>query len=379
MGERVPTHEALRAVMRSVSDEGGSATHRGEQRHREGRGLDPLVDPKGFDVIRHSRNRFEKTGEHYVLTVAQAILKETRFDTTGSMGNNVQLAFEALPRSYHLLKEISNAPLGRYDLQIINSIFGDVQDSYVLCRSQAEMDEKIAEQLRLMVPQSAGGDSDEDPQYGLFGAAYLTAASIVKVGLKTYDFTVTDARGRSRLDSETLVRVFGENVFDRVKDNGYQIKKGDLPTTKDVVRDLLKIAHAFLIQVGSESQVNRFWIDIYGRDRVIVIPDVRYLPEVESAIVGLTEGTVNLQSIEDFLVKEAQISATVANTIRRAVAGIPIGAQAALPNFMKIPFKGAKFANKTDAWPIGYSESGEPTALSKAKVPEKEKGKKIWL
>src|ERR1035437_8093712 len=237
MGDRRFTTADFAATSRSVRSEGGSATKRGEQRHREGKGLDPLVDPKGFGVIRRSLFRYDGNAGKFVLTVAPAMLKETRFDTTGSMGDNVELAFKVLPKSYNLLKEAKGAPLGRYDLQIINSIFGDVSDDYVLCRSQAEMDDKIAEQLRLMVPEGGGGDSDEDPQYGLFGAAYLTAASIVSYGLKTYDFTVTDACGRDRLDSNTLIRVFGPEVFDKVKENGQQIKRSDLPTTKEVVKD----------------------------------------------------------------------------------------------------------------------------------------------
>lgn len=360
-------------TMRSVEEEGGSATRRGEQRHREGRGLDPLVDPKGFGAIRRSLNRFDQTPEGFVMTVGQAILKETRFDTTGSMGSNVELAFKALPRSYHLLMETENAPLARYDLQIINSIFGDVRDSYVLCRSQAEMAEKIGEQLRLMVPERGGHDSDEDPQYGLFGAAYLTDASIVKVGLKSYDFTVTDACGRSRLDERTLVRVFGEEVFDKVVENGYQINRSKIPSTREVVQDLLKISHAFLIQVEKDASVYRFWAEIYGEDRVIVIPTVEFLPEVEAAIIGLTEGVLSLQSVEEFLVTEAKMKKSDAARITRAVAGIPIGAQAILPNFNRLPKAGDVFASKSDPWPTEVDGEKEGSGGSK------EPSEKVWI
>jgi len=376
MGDRTFNVRAFTSVKESVKSEGGSTTHRGEQRHKEGKGLDPLVDPKGYGAIRRSISRVEKKDEGFVLLVGPAILKETRFDTTGSMGDNVQLAFDVLPKSYHLLKEVEGAPLARYDLQIINSIFGDVCDDYVLCRSQAEMEEKIAEQLRLMVPEGAGGDADEDPQYGLFGAAYLTAADIAnRWELKSYDFTVTDARGRSRLDPSTLIRVFGNDVFDHVKENGYQIKKDDLPTTKEVVRDLLKISHAFLIQIEDDDPaVNRFWTDIYGKDRVIVIPNVSYLPEVEAVIIGLTEGTLDLQSVESFLIDQAEISKSEAAFIKKAVANIPLGAQAILPNFDKLPKKGDVFAKKDDSWPIGKLSDDKKKP---AKAPGKKPG--VWL
>ncbi|MFA7193459.1 MAG: hypothetical protein WC087_00895 [Candidatus Paceibacterota bacterium] len=267
------------------------------------------------------------------------------------MGHNVQLAFDSLPRAYHLLMEAVGAPLARYDLQIISSIFGDVVDNYVLQRSQAEMDIKIAEELRMMVPESEGGDTDEDPQYGLFAAAYLTAASIVKTGLKSYHFTVTDAPGRSRLSSETLIRVFGEEVFDRVHENGYQIDRNKLPSTNRVVIDLLKISHAFVIQVGDSERTRDFWQKMYGSDRIVTVSSTRYLPEIEAAVIGLTEGTLTLKNVEKFLMDEAKLSKAEAMQIKRAVAGIPIGAQANLPNFDKMPVAGDLFASKEDVWP----------------------------
>ncbi len=380
MGDRTFTSAAYKATASSVRSEGGSATKRGEQRHKEGKGLDPLVDPKGFGGIRRSLNRVESTAKGYKLLVGTAILKETRFDTTGSMGGNVQLAFDTLPRSYHLLKEVPGAPLARYDLQVINAIFGDVSDSYVLCRSQAEMDEKIAEQLRLMVPERAGGDSDEDPQYGLFGAAYLTAAAITKLGLKSYDFTVTDARGRGSLDASTLIRVFGDEVFDRTSDNGYQINRKKLPTTEEVVQDLLKISHAFLIQVENDARVHRFWKEIYGADRIITIPTLEHLPEVEAVIIGLTEGTLSLQEVEPFLKKNSEMSTATAIAIARGVANIPLKAQALLPNFDRVPLAGALFKNKDDAWPIDDKGDGASVldSLGADEPSDSKKPGRIW-
>ncbi len=377
MGERRMTAEAYMSTRASVESEGGSATSRGEQRHREGKGLHPLVDPKGYKGVRRSISWLEprKKDKTFVLLRGPAMLKETRFDTTGSMGGNVDLAFDALPRSYRLLKECYRAPLKRYDLHLITSIFGDQADDYILCRSQAEMDVQAAEQLRFMVPERAGGDADEDPDYGLFAAAYLTSADIVKQGLKSYDFTVTDARGRGVIDRRNLERVFSEEVYDWVKENGHDIKKGSLPPTAEIVQDLLKIAHAFLIQVESEAAVTRFWRNIYGKDRVIIIPTVKSLPEVEAAVIGLTEGTLDLQTLDEFLMGDAQLSNEEARSIVKAVAHIPIGAQAALPNFDKIPKQGDIFAKKGDVWPI----SGKKGKIQ----PDEPKGGKpkdgMWL
>jgi len=59
--------------------------------------------------------------------------------------------------------------------------------------------------------------------------------------------------------------------------------------------------------------------------------------------------------------------------IVRSVANIPIGAQAALPNFQKRPKKGDLYREKTDAWPIPPEEAVQVK-------PEGEKpDKSTWL
>ncbi|MFA6535830.1 MAG: hypothetical protein WC250_00205 [Candidatus Paceibacterota bacterium] len=363
----------------------GSATSRGEQRHREGRGLHRLVDPKGFGAVRRSISWLEPKGKKFVLFRGTAMLEETRLDTTGSMGSNVEIAMKVLPKTNKLLAEVPGAVLGRYDTQMITSIFADVDDSYVLCRSQAEFDERIAEQMTYMVPEGQGGDDDEDPQFGLFGAAYLTWSTAVELGLRTYDFTITDACGRNAkerrrpdLDYDKLREVFGQDVLDKVRENGHPMKEGQLPNTPEIVRDLLKTAHAFVLLVEPGTYVREYWQEIYGSERVVTIPQTELLPAVKAAIIGLTEGTLTLQSVDRFLVDNAEIDTSDAKAIRRAVAHIPIGAQAALPNFKRIPMKGDLFAKKGDLWPIG-SDVPDTAGAAKPKADKPGKPGGMWL
>lgn len=352
----------------------GSTTSKGHQRHREGKGLHELVDPKGFGVIRRALSWYEPKDSIFELLRGVAMLEETRLDTTGSMGHNVDVAMEVLPKTYDLLKKIPGAVLGRYDVQMITSIFGDVVDDYVLCRSQAEMDERIAEQLTLMVPEGQGGDGTEDPQYGIFGGAYLTNADINRYGLKYYDFTITDAPSREKVSVDTLKRVFGDQVFEKLSENGHNFTEKNLPGLKQIVKDLLKNAHAFMLLVEGSSK--HFWEGYYPKDRVISLPETRLLPEVKASIIGLTEGTLTLDTLEDFLIKEAKCSNQDAKLIKRAVAGIPIGAQMEAENFDKIPLAGTLFKEKRDLWPIDESEVIEEKVTTKK---SKEKGKgKMW-
>lgn len=367
----------------------GSSTFAGEQRKREGKGLHPLVDPKGFGVIRRSISWLEPEGDKFSLMRGPAILEETRLDTTGSMGDNVDIAMRVLPTTYGLLSTGKGAVLGRYDTHMITSIFGDVSDNYVLCRSQAEHDERIAEQMTFMVPEGDGGDPDEDPQYGLFAGAYLTKAQINEYGLKYYDFTVSDARGRSRIDDRELVRIFGDEVFEKVAENGYQFDRRNIPSTKEVVADLKKNAHAFFLQVGKDLDTNYFWTRVFGSEYVVMIPRTEMLPQVKAAIIGLTEGVLDLQSVVDFLEgaeydegsgltrqRKRTMTKAEAQEVKRAIAHIPLRAQANLPNFNKIPLKGALFAKKGDLWPIG--EEAEKS-VKKTPTAGKKPAGKMWL
>lgn len=147
MGKDTFTRAAFTSTKQAATDDGRkSATHDAEQRVRSGLGLDELVSPKGYGAIRRSLPRFESIlGGRWRLTRGLPLLFETLLDTTGSMGDNVSMAFENLPGFYDLLTAGSRPVANRYDPQVINACFGDTSDqgTPVLCRSQAEMDVKI--------------------------------------------------------------------------------------------------------------------------------------------------------------------------------------------------------------------------------------------
>lgn len=356
-------------VKAGVDAAGGDTSHAGRQRIKDTGKLHPLVDPAGFDLIRRSLPRYANNQPEGIWKLPNGIpmLVETEGDTTGSMHENIKLMFDSLPKLYELLTKGKYAVLGRYDPQIINAIFGDIVDNFVLARSQAEMDEKIAEQLTLMVPEGGGGDGPEDPEYGLFGAAYLTDAFINKYGLKYYHFTVTDADSHGYIDEENLVRVFSDKVFEKVKENRQlSLKKSDLPKTAEIVKALKKQAHAFMILVGNENY--SYWEKFYGPEHIVQIESTEYLPYVQATIIGLTEGVFGLSEVPEYL-KSNGLNQSEAKKIQHAVANIPIGAQTQLENFAKIPEKGSIFANKHDLWPIDAPDDKK----------ELKKKKSTWL
>lgn len=370
MGFRKFTAAAYIAASDTYVPTRGYATHEAEKQAMATGKLHELVDPSGYGVIRRSLLRFEERSDGlYTVTIGCSVPVEIRLDTTGSMGGNVDIALGVLPQTYGLSAQM----VPGCDLHMAIGIFGDVQDRFPLCRPQFEMQaEKIVEQLTLMVPERAGGDFPEDPHYGLFGAAYLTAAYLNRIGQKRYDFTVSDAPARERTSVKQLERIFGPDVLEKAKSNGHEVpldESGSFLWTNDIVRDLIKESHAFFLQVGDSRETREFWTDIFSAERVITLPSVRLLPQVQASIIGLTEGTLDLQSLADFL-KESGVNKEDARAITRSVINIPIGAQAALPNFARRPQAGDVFREKTDLWPMDPSEvsalseltDGEPGA-----------------
>lgn len=356
----------------------GPATRRAyEQAINTGK-LDPLVDPAGYNVIRRSLLRFvERPDGLFELSIGTSVPVEIRLDTTGSMGNNVEIAIKALPDTFGLTSSL----LPGCDLHMAIGIFGDCADRFVLCRPQFEMlAEKLVHQLTLMVPEHGGaGNGGEDPHYGLFGGAYLTAAYINRIGLKGYDFTISDEPARYELDGRQLKRVFGDEVFDKAAANGHPIDPNNLPTTKQVVDDLLKRAHAFFLEVPGRTSTHQFWTEMFGPERVVVLPNVELLPQVQAVIIGLTEGTLSLDSVDEFLKNNGLTSERDREAVLRSVSNIPLGAQAALPNFDKRPKAGDIFRTKEDLWPLTADELAELGTVETTDALQEDEAGPNWL
>ncbi|HCC23097.1 TPA: hypothetical protein DF272_02870 [Candidatus Falkowbacteria bacterium] len=389
MGLRTLTRDAYTNVKSSATLGGTkSATHAAEERVHRGEGLDPLVDPKGpphLGPVRMSLPRYEKVGNLWRLTVGIPMAVEKLLDTTGSMDNNVNLAFENCQKEYDLYRAGAVPVLHRYDVQMATGAFGDVEDFTRLglpfyCRSQFEMDEKIAVQMSLMVAAKKGwGNGKEDPQFGLFGAAYLTQARINAYGLKSYHFTVSDEPVVPVINYDWLKHVFGDDVLTHCARIGYQMSANKLPDTAQVVKDLQTRAHAFFLLVDNSHYVIEQWKALYGSDHFVFLPNgtTEYIHFVNACIIGLTEGVLDLQTAREFLL-EHKLSRPEADSVVRAVAHIPLGAQAQYPNFDNLPKAGDLFREKTDLWPVEPSEVENSEATDETADGEKPGGP-VWL
>lgn len=338
-------------------------TAKARQKVRETGRLDSAVDP-AIDTIRKSLIRFDPAeGKKWRVSVGCPMDIESSLDSTGSMGDNVDKAIAVLPDTYQLASEM----LPGFDVQIACGIFGDVEDKYVLNRPQFEMTaEKIVDYLTKMHPEGDGGDSPEDPQYAMFASAYYTAAYTNRIGLKGYFFLITDAKMHARISEDTLARIFGDDFLEKLHKNGY---KGDeIPDMTDVAERLKETKHAFVLLVEGDSRGRDYWSEWFGKGHVVRIPNTSRLPEIEAAIIGLTEGTLEPFDLGNWL-KDHQVSDSYRDYCLFDLREIPYGVQRRLEKASKykIPRLGDIFEKKTDLQPCSYAEESTDST-----IPEEE-------
>ena len=328
-------------------------TKKAEQRARETGRLSEVVDP-AIDPIRRSMIRLNPRQRQWIVTVGCPIDVEVSCDTTGSMGGEVDTEMRVLPDLYKSIADI----MPGYDPQLCLGIFGDVSDKFVLCRPQFEMEApKIVNYLKEMAPQRDGGDTPEDPQYAMFARAYLTDAYTNRIGLKGYHFIVTDAPCHKKIEREDIKRIFGSEIFENELQNMQRI-----PTLDEVIGELKKKTHQFILVIRSDYAYD-FWKSLCGEESVIMIDSTSQLPTVISAIIGLTEGTLDIGDLDEYLGKDD------CSHLVQQLSVIEIGAQAKLRHQLPhpVPKKGDLFASKGDTWPI-QGESNVETPEAKDEI-----------
>ena len=338
-----------------VTEEKG-VTHKAEQRSRATGKLSEIVDP-AINPMRYSKIRLDPHQKKWMATVGCPMDIEVSCDTTGSMGGEVDTEMATLPDLYEAVARV----LPGYDPQLCLGIFGDCCDDFVMCRPQFEMTApKIVNYLKEMSPQRAGGDAPEDPQYAMFARAYLTDAYTNRIGLKGYHFIVTDVDCHNRLKRDEIKRIFGKEIFsNELKNMGSAV-----PTVEEMIKELKRKTHQFILLVDSCGEVAEFWSKLCGESSVIEIDSTKNLPVAISAIIGLTEGTLEITDLEQFF------GGKINNSLIEQLSKIDIGAQAKLRKDLPhpVPKAGDIFNSKEDLWP----QSEETKDTEEPEKPEKD-------
>jgi hypothetical protein len=215
--------------------------------------------------------------------------------------------------------------------------------------SQYEPDERIADQIRLLIPDHGGGDETEDYQLALAYLLMATDYDIVNFyHLKAYGFIVGDEIGRESVTVSDVKDYLGHTLQSKT-------------STKAVAQQLLQKMHLFYIHVrlgGDHDHSPAWWTDKLGVGHVLVAHDVDLLAEVQAGLIYVTETLAPTKDgLFEFLSAEGKNKRASKSTVDKVWswimdAGVEFGAQAKLPGYADIPMPGAVFEDIRHQWPI---------------------------
>lgn len=348
MGDEVFSRDSYQKALKDHQVSQTGVTRQAEEQARRTGLLNEIVDP-AVNPIRRSLIRLNPHQKKWVVTVGCPMDIEVSCDTTGSMRGEVDIEMRTLPKLYDAVAKV----LPGYDPQLCLGIFGDCYDDFTLCRPQFEMRaDRIVGYLKEMVPLGQGyGNHGEDPQYAMFARAYLTDAYTNRIGLKGYHFIITDEPFHNSLKEKQIRRIFGDDIFE----NELKEMNRKVPSVEQMVKDLKEKTHQFVLVLSDYGYPDTLdlWCELCGEKSVIRIDTTRQLPEVISAIIGLTEGTLDIADLKKHLGQHGS------PRLITELSNIDIGAQAKLRYEMPhpVPEVGDFFNNKNDAWPIQPSDA----------------------
>lgn len=350
------------STVASMRERGEEVHARGREVYRRTKRMDPLVDVNG--KLRLSHNSFKKVDGKAVLVNGPALPIWSGFDGTGSMGENAGRAHAALAEINAMLNGIRD----RYNPQLATSVIQDVDDPHpVFQMAQFEPDERIAEEIRLLIPDNAGGDETEDYQLAL---AYLMLATDFDIanfyGLKGYGFIVGDEIGREDVTVKDVEKHLGHKLQSKM-------------TTKAVAKELARKMHLFYIHVQlghSHGHSPSWWEDKFGAGHVLIATDVSLLAELQAGLIYVTE---TLEPTEAGLFEFLSAGGSNKHATKSAVAKVwswiteahvPFGAQVKLAGYKDLPKPGDVFENFRHQWPVGHKRFAENVIAPEATVTE---------
>lgn len=317
--------------------------------------VDKSVNIKGQKRV--SRNSMRPNGEgQFVLENGIAVPVKTEFDGTASMGENVEKCFYELGTTFDMLGFLRS----RANVQMASAIVQDVDDSYPVAQmTQFESDNRIAEQLRLLLSANNGGDAIEDYDLGLLYTMLAVEADIYDhYGLKGYYMVVGDQRGRGLVDPRTAQHHLGHSIQSPLR-------------TSEIARQLKERWHLYYLQVerggqpATRDSSSKWWEEVIGMNNVVYVPHQDLIAETQAGLIYLLENAnVSQTELVEMLIDSTSgtnepISHSNAQRIWQALRHVDIGAQTRLPNFSILPQPGDVFAHFRHAWPIDHAKAGE--------------------
>lgn len=344
--------EAFESTVRLMRASGEDAHEKGQQIFEATGRLDPMVDV--FEAQRVSRNAMIKDGDLFRLVHGPKLAILFALDGTGSMGKEVGKALYAMGRMNGLLeglRRICQTDLSYMVVQDVCDLHPPVQ------MAQFESDQRIAEHIRLLIPDKGGGDEIED--YDL-GVAFVDLAVETDIyghyGLKGHFQIVADEVGRGMVYPHDVERYLGHSLQSSV-------------STEEICHHLLEKWHLFYIQVLSKSHATRWWTERLGEGRVVPCSNTDLLAELQAGLVYVveTKGSTQEGLLEFLSTGGAKIGQSEASQLWRQlqVAERHFGAQTELAGYGDLPGSNTLFVDYRDPWPIGHRKFPENPSQQK--------------
>jgi len=335
-------HEAVKAEIRARAEKVETV---GRSYYERTGHMPDNVSCKG--TIRKSQNVLSPEG---ILAYGIKKVIADCSDTTGSMGDNVERAFDAMS----VFSDVMVGAFPDFHWDYAAGIMQDIDDSHGVCQfAQFESDNRRTDRMRELVPDRNGGDSPEDYRFLMRYLADRSRLDVNRYGGRGYAMFVLDQVDRD----------YALTAGDVKSHLGYDLQ-GSSCTTLDVWTALKRKFYPYILQVGSggagrRNEVTNWW-ERTVKDPVIVVDHLELLPWYKVGIVYMTEtATPSLDGLAKILANgNTRVSQSDVRVIWDAVKGIW---SAGMEAKIEYPEKGSKFDNRRHMWPEGHPRFAENT------------------
>lgn len=265
----------------------------------------PTLDPYGL-TYRESRDSAEHPNSNAIMI---------GLDETGSMTRVIREIHSDLPQLLELLLGHKYIP----DPQIMFTAFGDVKSDQVpLQIGQFESDNRMDENLENMVLEGNGGPGYmESYELLLYVAARHTRIDCWdKRQRKGYLILIGDEMAYPAVSRQEVNTVIGSGA------------QSDIPL-QQIIAEVRERYHLYFIiptgaAAGQNPKIKEFWETHVGPQSVILLDDPSDVSETIALTIGLTEGSITVQTGIDHLRALGSSDRTL-DTVGKALAHLPAG------------------------------------------------------
>lgn len=262
--------------------------------------LDPLLKAGPTSPFAGENVRESRDSDEHPLSVPMAVF----FDETGSMDRAPRTIQEKLAGLFGLLLRKGYCE----DPQVMVGAYGDTWcDQVPVQVGQFESDNRIDEELdKLFLEGNGGGNNGEDMAMMWYFLRYHTATDAWdKREKRGYAFFIGDEVAHP-LDADRIKKHFGDGE-----------PLGDLDHEK-LVASLLERWDAYvLIENNPTAKMQKsvdFYTALFGKERVIILETVETVAETIGLLVGMGEGTIDLDDGVDDLKELGFSDSDIAST-----------------------------------------------------------------